>query len=88
MAADAVAVRDLRHQDVRERRQAAAPGVHDDELQHDLPKISALDLSLVLAGADHCSVLTARARVDPVADPRSDWFVRRLPAAVEDTLPG
>ena len=40
------------------------------------------------AGADHCSVLTARARVDPVSDPRSDWFVRRLPSAVEDTIPG
>jgi acyl-CoA synthetase (NDP forming)/GNAT superfamily N-acetyltransferase len=57
------------------------------QLQHDLPQISALDLSLVLAGADHCTVLTARARIDPVADPRSDWFVRRLPAAVEDTIP-
>jgi hypothetical protein len=42
----------------------------------------------VLAGADHCSVLTARARVDPVSDPRSDWFVRRLPSAVDDTIPG
>ncbi len=58
------------------------------QLQHDLPQISSLDLSLVLAGADHCTVLTAGVRVDPVADPRSDWFVRRLPAAVEDTLPG
>jgi acyl-CoA synthetase (NDP forming) len=58
------------------------------QLQHDLPQISSLELSLVLAGAEHCSVLTARARLDPVADPRSDWFVRRLPSAVEDTLPG
>jgi acyl-CoA synthetase (NDP forming) len=58
------------------------------QLQHDLPQVSSLELSLVLAGADHCTVLTARARVDPVADPRSDWFVRRLPAAVEDTIPG
>ena len=57
------------------------------QLQHDLPQVSSLELSLVLAGADHCTVLTARARVDPVADPRSDWFVRRLPAAVEDTIP-
>jgi hypothetical protein len=57
------------------------------QLQHDLPQISSLELSLVLAGAEHCTVLTARARVDPVADPRSDWFVRRLPAAVEDTIP-
>jgi len=41
----------------------------------------------VLAGADHCSILTAQARVDPVSDPRSDWFVRRLPSAVDDTIP-
>jgi acyl-CoA synthetase (NDP forming)/GNAT superfamily N-acetyltransferase len=58
------------------------------QLQHDLPQLSALELSLVLVGAHHCTVLTAHARVDPVADPRSDWFVRRLPAAVEDTIPG
>ncbi|MFZ2013005.1 MAG: acetate--CoA ligase family protein, partial [Nocardioides sp.] len=58
------------------------------QLQHDLPQVSSLELSLVLAGADHCTVLTARARVDPVSDPRSDWFVRRLPAAVDDTIPG
>ena len=58
------------------------------QLQHDLPQVSTLELSLVLAGADHCDVLTARARFDPVSDPRSDWFVRRLPAAVEDTIPG
>jgi acyl-CoA synthetase (NDP forming) len=58
------------------------------QLQHDLPQISSLELSLVLAGAEHCSVLTARGRLDPVADPRSDWFVRRLPSAVEDTIPG
>jgi acyl-CoA synthetase (NDP forming) len=58
------------------------------QLQHDLPQVSSLDLSLVLAGADHCSILTAQARVDPVSDPRSDWFVRRLPSAVDDTIPG
>jgi acyl-CoA synthetase (NDP forming) len=58
------------------------------QLQHDLPQVSSLDLSLVLAGADHLTVLTAQARVDPVSDPRSDWFVRRMPAAVEDTIPG
>ena len=58
------------------------------QLQHDLPQVSSLELSLVLAGADHCSILTARARVDPVSDPRSDWFVRRLPSAVDDTIPG
>jgi hypothetical protein len=57
------------------------------QLQHDLPQVSSLELSLVLAGAGTCNVLTARARVDPVSDPRSDWFVRRLPS-IGDTLPG
>jgi len=57
------------------------------QLQNDLPQVSALDLSLVLAGADGATVLTASARVDPVADPRSDWFVRRMPRPVGDTLP-
>jgi acyl-CoA synthetase (NDP forming)/ribosomal protein S18 acetylase RimI-like enzyme len=58
------------------------------QLQHDLPQVSSLDLSLVLAGADGVKVLTAGARVDPVLDPRSDWFVRRLPRSPGDTLPG
>jgi acyl-CoA synthetase (NDP forming)/GNAT superfamily N-acetyltransferase len=57
------------------------------QLQHDLPQVSSLELSLVLAGAEACNVLTARARVDPVSDPRSDWFVRRMPS-IGDTLPG
>ena len=48
------------------------------QLQNDLPQVSSLDLSLVLAGADGVKVLTAAGRVDPVLDPRSDWFVRRL----------
>ncbi len=48
------------------------------QLQNDLPQVSSLDLSLVLAGADGVKVLTATGRVDPVLDPRSDWFVRRL----------
>jgi acyl-CoA synthetase (NDP forming)/GNAT superfamily N-acetyltransferase len=58
------------------------------QLQHDLPQVSSLELSLVLAGADGVKVLTASARVDPVLDPRSDWFVRRLPRSPGDTLPG
>jgi acyl-CoA synthetase (NDP forming) len=57
------------------------------QLQNDLPQVSSLELSLVLAGAEGCSVLTAAARVDPVADARSDWFVRRL-TAPGDTIPG
>mgnify|MGYP006333353245 CR=1 FL=1 len=42
------------------------------------------------AGAGYlacATVLTAFGRVEPVADPRSDWFVRRLPD-LADTLPG
>jgi acyl-CoA synthetase (NDP forming)/ribosomal protein S18 acetylase RimI-like enzyme len=58
------------------------------QLQHDLPQVSSLELSLVLAGADGVKILTAGARVDPVLDPRSDWFVRRLPRSPGDTLPG
>jgi hypothetical protein len=57
------------------------------QLQNDLPQVSSLELSLVLAGAGGATVLTAAARVDPVADPRSDWFVRRLPTPAGDTLP-
>ena len=57
------------------------------QLQHDIPQVASLDLSLVLAGAEDLTVLTASGRVEPVADPRSDWFVRRLPD-LADTLPG
>ncbi|MBJ7357731.1 bifunctional GNAT family N-acetyltransferase/acetate--CoA ligase family protein [Nocardioides sp.] len=56
-------------------------------LQHDLPQVASLDLSLVLAGVSSLSVLTASARVEPVADPRSDWFVRRMPSHPGDTIP-
>jgi acyl-CoA synthetase (NDP forming)/RimJ/RimL family protein N-acetyltransferase len=56
-------------------------------LQHDLPQIASLELSLVLAGVSSLSVLTASARVEPVADPRSDWFVRRMGSAPGDTIP-
>jgi acyl-CoA synthetase (NDP forming)/ribosomal protein S18 acetylase RimI-like enzyme len=57
------------------------------QLQNDLPQLSALELSLVLAGADGATVLTAAGRVEPVVDPRSDWFVRRLSRPLGDTLP-
>ncbi len=58
------------------------------QLQNDLPQVSSLELSLVLAGPDGSTVLTAAARVDPVSDGRSDWFVRRMPTLLGDTLPG
>jgi ATP-grasp domain len=58
------------------------------QLQNDLPQVRSLELSLVLAGASGSTVLTAAARVEPVTDPRSDWFVRRMPAVPGDTIPG
>ena len=55
------------------------------QLKNDLPQLSAVELSLVLAGAHGATVLSASGRVDPVADPRSDWFVRRLSSQAGDT---
>ena len=57
------------------------------QLQHDLPQVRSLDLSLVLAGAEGVSVLTTAIRVEPVRDPRSDWFVRRMSTLPGDTMP-
>jgi len=57
------------------------------QLQHDLPQVASLDLALVLAHPEGLSVLTAFGRVEPVSDPRSGWFVRRLPS-MADTIPG
>ena len=57
------------------------------QLQNDLPQVSSLELGLVLAGAEGATVLSARARVDPVVELRSDWFARRLPDHPGDTLP-
>ncbi|MGD9961166.1 GNAT family N-acetyltransferase [Nocardioides sp.] len=57
------------------------------QLKNDLPQVRQLDLSLVLAGTEGVSVLTATGRVAPVADPRSDWFVRRLTTMASDTYP-
>ena len=56
------------------------------QLKNDLQQVSSIDLNLVLAGAHGATVLSATGRVDPVTDPRSDWFVRRLSSEVEDTL--
>jgi acyl-CoA synthetase (NDP forming)/RimJ/RimL family protein N-acetyltransferase len=57
------------------------------QIQHDLPQIRALDLPLVLAGASGAAVLGGSIRIEPVIDPRSDWFVRRLSTPPGDTLP-
>ena len=58
------------------------------QLKNDLPQLHTLDLNLILAGAHGATVLDARGRVEPVADARSDWYVRRLSAAPGDTLHG
>jgi hypothetical protein len=56
-------------------------------MQDDLPQLSALELSLVLVGADGATVLTASGRVAPVAEPRSDLFVRRMTDHPGETIP-
>jgi hypothetical protein len=56
-------------------------------LQNDLPQVRQLQLPLVLAGAHGAAVLGASVRIEPVLDPRSDWFVRRLSTPPGDTLP-
>ncbi|MDN5744757.1 MAG: GNAT family N-acetyltransferase [Nocardioidaceae bacterium] len=55
-------------------------------LKNDLPQLSALDLSLVMAGPEGAKVLTAHARVLQVKDPRPDALVRRMPDLVT-TIP-
>ncbi|HET8602993.1 MAG TPA: GNAT family N-acetyltransferase [Marmoricola sp.] len=57
------------------------------QLKNDLIEVCALDLDLVHATQHGVSVLNATARVEPVVDPRSDWFVRRLNAPAGDTVP-
>lgn len=58
------------------------------QLKNDLPQAHTLQLNLVLVGAHGATVLDARGRVEPVADARSDWYVRRLSVAPGDTLHG
>ena len=59
------------------------------QLQNDLPQVC---VAGALAGAGRRRPLLrahrARARVDPVSDPRSDWFVRRLPGRGRRHHPG
>jgi acyl-CoA synthetase (NDP forming)/GNAT superfamily N-acetyltransferase len=56
------------------------------ELQNDLPQVSSLELSLVMAGVDAATVLTASGRVAAVKDPRPDSLVRRMPDLIT-TIP-
>ncbi len=55
-------------------------------LKNDLQQVSAIDLSLVHATPGGVLVLDAAVRIEPVVDPRSDWFTRRMTAAPGDTL--
>jgi hypothetical protein len=56
------------------------------QLKNDLPQVRSLELNLVLVGPHGATVLNGIGRVEPVADARSDWFVRRLSAPAGDTL--
>ena len=58
------------------------------QLQHDVPQIRSLALPLVLAGEHGAAVLGASIRIEPMVDPRSDWFVRRLNAVPGETSHG
>lgn len=48
-------------------------------LKNDLPNVSSLELTLVLAGVDGAQTLTATARIATIKDPRPDSLVRRMP---------
>lgn len=54
-------------------------------LKNDLQQVSSIDLSLVHATPEGVLVLDAAVRVEPVVDPRSDWFTRKLTSAPGDT---
>jgi acyl-CoA synthetase (NDP forming)/RimJ/RimL family protein N-acetyltransferase len=75
----------------RGSEQVDVPAVEDlirrvAQLKIDLPQLSQLELMLVHATASGVSVLHATGRVDPMAEPRSDLFVRRLTDPLDDTL--
>jgi acyl-CoA synthetase (NDP forming)/RimJ/RimL family protein N-acetyltransferase len=55
------------------------------QLKSDLPQLVRVDLMLVHASAHGVSVLHAAGRAEPMADPRSDTFVRRLTPLPGDT---
>ena len=59
-------------------------------LKDDLPEVAELDLEPVLVTSDGSTALSARAKIVPSKDKRSEWYVRRLsqPAGSGDTLRG
>jgi hypothetical protein len=56
------------------------------QLKNDVPQVRSLELNLVLVGLRGANVLNGTARVEPVDDARSDWYVRRLSTQASDTL--
>jgi acyl-CoA synthetase (NDP forming) len=56
------------------------------ELKNDLAQVCSIHLDLVIASESGVAVLNAQVEVQPVADPRSDWFVRRLTTLPGDTM--
>ncbi|MCW2747877.1 MAG: family N-acetyltransferase, partial [Nocardioidaceae bacterium] len=59
-------------------------------LKDDLPEVAELDLEPVLSHEKGLTALSARAKIMPTAETRSEWYVRRLgqPSSMGDTLPG
>jgi acyl-CoA synthetase (NDP forming) len=57
------------------------------QLKNDLQQVCAVELSLVHATPHGVAVLDGMVRVEPVIDPRSDWFTRRLNVHPGDTIP-
>ncbi len=77
----------------RGSEQVDVPAVEDlvrrvAQLKNDLPQLSQLDLVLVHATIHGVNVLHATGRVEAMAEPRSDLFVRRLTDPLDDTLHG
>ncbi len=58
------------------------------QLAHDIPQVRHLELSLVSVGLRGAVVLTGTARVEPAQDARSDWYARRMPTVLGETMPG
>ncbi len=58
------------------------------QMKNELPQVRSLSLSLVSVGAHGATVLTAAARVEPAVDARTDWFVRRMSGAHQETSGG
>ena len=74
---------------VQAMRAAVVEAENVRESISELGESGAFDRDKLLAQlrADGATVLGASVRVEPVKDPRSDWFVRRLSTMPGDTIP-